>query len=64
MPRLPLSPQMLNGLQSALREANFKVEQWNLRDDRPTAGDDRPQVLLVAPPEQVPPMQMRGMMIH
>lgn len=60
MPRARLSPDSLSALTERLKAANFQVEQWNLKDDRPVTEDERPQVLLVLPPELVPPMQMRG----
>ncbi|MHC4561425.1 MAG: hypothetical protein ACYS8X_01480 [Planctomycetota bacterium] len=64
LPQPDISPEKLSTLTSRLKEANFRIEQWNLRDPLPWADeleDDRPaedrpvRVLLVlAPPEPMP----------
>jgi len=60
LPRETISPEKLSALTERLKEANFAVEQWNLAKDRPEVTGDRPQVLLVLPPANVPPMSMVG----
>jgi len=61
MQRAALSPDKLDVLSDRLKEANFQVEQWNLKDPMPAPEDpERPQVLLVLPPAEIPPMGIRG----
>jgi hypothetical protein len=64
MPPPDISPEKLSTLTSRLEEANFRVQQWNLRDPLPWAdeleedrpAEDRPVrlLLVLTPPEAMP----------
>jgi hypothetical protein len=55
-----LSPDKFSTLKDLLTAANFEVGEWNLKDPRPAGTEGRPQVLLVLPPPEIPPMAPSG----
>lgn len=60
IPPASVSPDKLTSLSDRLKEANFQVDRWNLRQDRPKAKPGQPQVLLVLPPAKIPPASSPG----
>ncbi|MHC4294670.1 MAG: DUF7088 domain-containing protein [Planctomycetota bacterium] len=58
LPAAEISPRNLSELRRRLEGANFEVKNWNLDEELPSPEGERPQVLMVLPPQFVPPIPM------